>query len=233
MPPLDIAQHEHMTYIYHQLREHNIPVPKEWDIQWVTQEGGHEHPVYIAHTPTLDIMASQKKTNSWELYLTQVGSRLSNQNDLTDTSEPCDENGIHLVGHKYTMEFERHYQNGKLHNIDGPACIYRKETTSIHHHFHQGERHRNNGPAIYSTPHNSDNPSEEDYSPSYMIHGVTIPINNRILTAIDTTDQNLLARMTRYKNPAVAYYAAHNPACPELAKTEWILARSTDFPHNP
>lgn len=223
MPPIDLTQHEFMGYVFHVLKERGLPQPQDWNLEYIQQPTGAETPEFTASIPDWDIMASPVGAMSWELYITPTGSRLSSQR----STHTADGTGILIQGNKTRIQSERHYLNGQLHREDGAAHIHAKAYSTVYTHYLHGELHRPDGPAAYTlSPRFPNIPVDK----AYAIHGTVVNLGQRVHNAIHSTDPVLLARMVRFKQPAAAYFAAHNPACPEEASIEYALTRSGDFP---
>lgn len=95
-------------------------------------------------------------------------------------------------------------------------------------HYLNGLEHNPRGLAVEYFRDNEPSPGWDSME-YYAIHGQKANNTKPIRNAIETQDPKLLARMVRYKNKFVAYFAAHNPACPETAKAEYMLARGHEF----
>lgn len=118
---------------------------------------------------------------------------------------------------------------GIQHFCDGVKEDVWVEKTPLYvrtEHYRQGVLHRTDGLATHTVMPSG---ATSDKGNWYCIHGEHVKPTATIRKAIDTQDTALLTRMVGYKNPAVAYFAAHNPYCPETAVTEYALTRGGDY----
>lgn len=65
---------------------------------------------------------------------------------------------------------------------------------------------------------------------SFYVHGTKVASTPSLNEAVNSNSPAALACLIRHENPHIAYFAAHNPACPETAKAEYALTRGEDFP---
>lgn len=63
----------------------------------------------------------------------------------------------------------------------------------------------------------------------FRVHGEASRNVKYATEAVSTVDPVRLSRITKYKDPVTAYLAAHNPACPDDVKVEYMLLRGQDF----
>lgn len=116
------------------------------------------------------------------------------------------------------------YHEGVPHRVGAPAAICATVKFLSHSWFHQGELHRTDGPAAYDYLYHD---PEQVIVRRFHINGEQMGASQQAIQACDPdTPAKKLARFTRYKNIVVATLAAHNPNCPEDARTMFALTRS-------
>lgn len=127
-------------------------------------------------------------------------------------------NTHHASTNREKRESVLHYLDGYEHGV----WVDKDESSVRTCYYEHGNLHNPHGLAFINKPNHMQD--------AYYIHGTKVEPTKAIDAAVNATDTASLARMVRYKNPAVAFFAAHNPYCPETAKTEHALTRGGDYP---
>lgn len=108
------------------------------------------------------------------------------------------------------------FVNGERHGLEMKLWGYSREVTkSI---YNNGKLHNPYGPAEIFI---------DNGKYLYYIHGQRTPPELHQLCDTATnpdTSETELVELTHHSEPHVAYFAAHNPNCPELVKLEWELS---------
>lgn len=133
------------------------------------------------------------------------------------------QSAIHSITMSENTMRESCYQDGEFH---GPRTAFKDNILENQTHYYHGQIHNPYGPAKL----------QRGQREEYWIHGTNVTPNplswERVVLVhtIRTKSHRILANCVRHSNPTIAYFAAHNPYCPETAKAEYALTRREDFP---
>lgn len=128
-----------------------------------------------------------------------------------------DSNSNRLVDHVR----ETPYVRGVRHGVKTKIVSYENSLTILQRHYDNNCLHNPRGAAVRTI-------ENGDLSNEYWIHVDRIPsdeVTPDMLTALHTTNPDTLIQLVSHPQSNVAYFAAHNPHCPDEAKIEYALLK--------
>lgn len=112
---------------------------------------------------------------------------------------------------------EHHNSSGQFHNLNGPARISFRVGSTTYQHFHNDSLHNPTGAAIRIVT--GTKPTKEEY----CVYGEYVEKRKARYAVSPDTRPVTLAKYATGNDPHLAYLAAHNPNCPDEAKTAFSL----------